>query len=298
MSATVIQLPFASGDTSKPFKVRDQVLANSNDGVRFLADTAFPYSYPGGAISGRPAAGAPANQALIQDASDHANGLFQKSATQTIGYAGNMFDFSTMTATTGSTVDELCNIKATASVWADINASQYFMVVAYMRLPNSTDWNSSATIYPFFCSSVGGYTAAADPITLAMTSAGAIDARRQTAIGAATTITASAVSHYGRIAQVAFWRNAAGTGVWIKSSAGATLTTGAAGSNNSADISACTPMFGSVNPFTDYSTAAHRTARNYRLGRVMIENLAQSGRDPAAVLDADYARVIARGVFS
>ena len=296
MSATVIKLPFASGDTSKPFKVRDQVLAASNDGVRFLADTSFSYSFPGGPISGRPAAGAPADKALIQDVSDHANGLFQKAATQTIGYAGNMFDFSTMTATTG--FDELCNIKAPASVWADINASQYFMVVAYMRLPNSTDWNSSATIYPFFCSSTGGYTSAADPITFAMTSAGAIDARRQTAIGAVTTITASAVSHYGRIAQVAFWRNAAGTGVRIKSSAGATLKTGAAGSNNSADISASTPMFGSVNPFTDYSTAAHRTARNYRLGRVMIENLARSGRNPATVLDDDYARVIARGVFS
>ena len=39
-------------------------------------------------------------------------------------------------------------------------------------------------------------------------------------------------------------------------------------------------------------------AVKWRYYRSFIENLTTSGRDPATVLDADYARTVARGVFS
>jgi hypothetical protein len=44
--------------------------------------------------------------------------------------------------------------------------------------------------------------------------------------------------------------------------------------------------------------AAELNARKFRIYRSFIEALQLSGRDPEAVLDADWARTVARNVFS
>jgi hypothetical protein len=273
---------------------RDALLSGDSGGVRFLFDLAFPFSYAGGA---------PANGAAINDVAENSNGSFQLAATQAVGFNGNGFDFSTLTTTTNTTYDEN-NVIAPASVWADIDAVQRFLWCMYVRIPSESDFNSSVTLYPIFASSshADGYSSVADPLTVAQrysASTKQVSFRRQTAVGAQSELTCAAAGHYGQVAQLAFWRNAAGVGGRIKSAGGTTTATNVSGSDNSADFSACQPRFGTVQPFTAYaSEALHRTARNFRMYRGFIENLDTSGRNPVTVLDADYERTIARGVFS
>jgi len=269
---------------------RDQLLAGDNAGVRFLFDTAFSFSYGGGS---------PANGAKMGDVSEHADGSFVLSNGQAVGYSGKGFDLSTVTGITSDTSQ--AHVLAPGGIWSGIAAAQEFIVCAYLRLPAEVDWNTEASILAFFASSANGngYGAVADPLTIGLrATAKSISFRRQTAVGAQVELTCSPEGHYGKVAQVAFWRNAAGTGARIKSVGGLTQATGVAGALNVADIAACQPRFGNAVAFNYANLPGHRAGRKYRLYRGFIENLAVSGRDPVAVLDADYARTVARGVFS
>lgn len=288
----IINLPDTLTDTSLPTLQRDQLLDGAGGGVRFLFDLAFPFSWPTQA--------APADGDTIVDVVELANGVFVKDASETIAYNGRGFDFSTMTSTSNTVEND--HVRMPTSVWADINTTQYFLLCAYLRLPSNADWNTSATLLPFFASGVsGGYTAEVDPITLAFMAGNIITARRQTSVGAGTILSTAAlgVGYQGAFAQVAFWRNATGCALRVQSAAGAVTVTAAAGANNTADFSAVQGKFGIVPPFTQFGTSPeHRTGRNFRLYRGFVENLATSGRDPATVLAADWARVVARGVFT
>lgn len=288
--AYTLNTPIASTDTSLPIAVRDALLDGSNDGVRFLFDTAFGFSYPGGPLAGRAAAGAPANGAVIGDISEHANGSFINEASQVIGYAGAGFDFSTMTSTVAQSHNQ---VRGPAAVWG---ADQRFCVFSYMRLPTLADWNVSTSIFPVFIGSDLGYQTAPDPVTIAFANGGLINARRQTALNAADQTSVLGTSHYGLMAQVAAWRTTNNNFVLrVKSAAGSVSSFIASATANALDCSAVTPRFGVGKGFTDYGiNTSQRTARNFRLYRGGIENLALSGRDPVAVLDADWTRVQAR----
>lgn len=269
---------------------RDQLLSGDNTGVRFLFDSAFGFSYAGGA---------PANGVKVGDVAEHADGSFVLSSGQAVAYNGNGFDLSTLTGITGYTSQ--AHVLAPGGVWSGIAAAQQFIVCAYLRLPAEVDWNTESSILTFFASSLSGngYGAVADPLTIGFRAAAkSISFRRQTAVGAQIELTCVPDGHYGKLAQVAFWRNAAGTGARIKSAGGLTQAVGVAGALNVADIAACQPRFGNSIPFNSANLTGHRAGRKYRLFRGFVENLAVSGRDPVAVLDADYARTIARGVFS
>lgn len=294
--AYTLNTPVASADNSLPIAVRDALLTGSNGGVRFLFDTAFGWCYPGGPLTGRAAAGAPANGAAIGDISEHANGSFALAAGQAVAYAGGGFDFSTLTAAGGSSDPlRLNHIKGPGSVWAGIQAAQQFAVMAYLKLPTALDWTTVTDIFPIFASSAGGYLGEADPLTLNFANGGLVQARRQTSIGVKDQLEVSAALHHGLNTQILFWRTATETGLRLKSTAGTTLITGAAGALNTADSSALQPRFGIPGPFTTFTFASHRTARNFRLYRGGIENLALSARAPAvAIGDADWTRVQAR----
>lgn len=264
--------------------VRDAYLRNSNNGVKFLFDLAFPWCYPSGALSGRPAAGNPANNAVIADVSENSNGIFVKD-TSTVTYAGGGFDFS---AVSGS---GLTFIQAPNTTLATIQAQQYFMIMIYMKIPTLANINSQGTIQPFFATS-RGYQIDPDLGLLCLNgnSSNSIGFRRETAIGSQAGITVSCVNHNGQMAQVAVWRNATEMGMRIKSVAGgSTVATVASGSNNTADFSNLPPMFGSVVQYN-----GNTFGRFYRIYRGAIENLALSGRTPITVLDEDWTRIQAR----
>lgn len=289
--AYTLNTPIASTDTSLPIAVRDALITGSNSGVRFLFDLAFPWSYPGGPLAGRPAAGAPANGAAIYDMAGRANGTVSLGAAPNPSYAGGGFDFTGVG--TGQVV--LTPNDALASIWSAAN--QYFMVVSYEKLPTSGDWFSGSGLSSHACAtSVStGYQTEADLVHMAQNNNGAgapqFQTRRQTNGGSTTEnlqVTPNA-NVYGQMCQVAYWRNAAGQGLRIKSALGTLSGTSAVGSNNTGNFSAKQFRWGAPISFASTGNSTKR-----RLYRGWIEDLSLSGRDPATVLDADWARVQAR----
>jgi len=277
-------------DPSLPVIVRDPLLMGDNDGVRWLFDLAFPYSYAGNL---------PAQDALIRDVSGHSNGKFNLSLGQSVGFNGNGFDFSTLVAT--SSGNDNCNVEAPAGVWSSISEDQYFMVCFYVQLTSEDDWNVDSNLFPIFGGSELGYQVEADPLTIAQSSSTGVKVmsfRRQTGINTQLNTQVNPAAHFGKFTQIAFWRTAAGVSARLKSIDATTITNAAVGAANSLDLAPCRARYGIVPPFTNFSIANHRTAKNFKLYRGFIEDLSLSERDPASVLDADFARVVSRDVFS
>lgn len=299
-----INAPGIPVDLSRPLPVRDPALVGvANSGVRFMADAAFPWCYPGGSPTGRPDAGDPANGAVIQDMAERANGSFALPAAGTT-YAGGGFDFTSSTALTGSrNVGIIMPASVLADLWTSYGgASQQYLFSAWVKLPTAANWNNNANLL-----SIAGdlsYLSAASLFILTMQNGGTLHVRRQTSAGNydvtnALTLT-PASADYGSVVQISVWRNASGQGLRLRSANGTIVVTRAAGADNTQNFSA--------NPFTvgrngasfagASPTSTLTALTGFRVYRTMMENLARSGRDPIAVQDAAYTAVTARGVFS
>lgn len=297
----VLRSPVSTGDASLPLAVRDALLRDvPNDGVRFGADLAFGWSYPGGPYASRPAPGAPANGAVVYDVAERANASVVLRSGQVVGYAGGGFDFSSLT-------DNSSYLSIPASVAADLytpfsGASQRYLFCAYLKLPALADWNTDSVVAPFVHWSAAPFnTPSTDLFTLSQTSGATkgIILHRQTAGATAQSLSlVPAGGDYGSNAQLAVYRTATATGLRLRTANGTILATAAQGADNSGDFSALTGRLGVGSAFWRSPLSAQVNAAKWRLGRAFVENLARSGRDPITVLDDDYARVVARGVFS
>ncbi|KQQ12438.1 hypothetical protein ASF56_04540 [Methylobacterium sp. Leaf122] len=277
-------------DTSLPMLARDALLTGDGGGVRYLFDLANKFSYPGGA---------PAHNVRVVDLAERSpDGRVV--AGSAVASAGNGFDFTGITA--ASYVE--AHPAPSASIWGGGTSPQYFLAAGYFRLPTAADWftGGGTGLAAFLASSVGvrGYLDESDLLTIgAVATNKAITARRQTNGSSATdvlTITPGAAD-YGQVAQIAYWRNAAGQGFRLKTAntvGGALIATQALGAPNTGDFSAKKLQMGQPASFFQPQASAH----NLRLYRGWLENLLISGRDPVTVLDADWARTMARGVFS
>lgn len=370
--AYVFQSPVASTDTSLPVAVRDPLLRDANDGVRFLFDTAFGFSWPGGPLTSRPSPAAPTDGVTLYDVAEHNDGLVTVASGQALAYSGGGFDFSGLTAKgagsfiqapvaasadiwgsgsgatataaiTGDAVSGLTltaggsgyagpgtprvvmtggggtGAAATATVVAGVitaltltsggtgytsaptvtivPSQQEFLLAMLIKLPTLAQFNANAAIAPML--SFGVINTAADMATIAQHSAGNVGKLRMFRNVALSgyndvTITPNAAS-YGKVAQLAVWRKAGVMGASLRTAEGGLQSaTTAAPQHNTANFSA-TPMKMGVVPanwtssFTDQADA-----KNFRIYRGWMENLIRSGRDPVAVLDADWARVQAR----
>lgn len=297
-------------DTSRALPVRDPVLSGGiNSSVRFMFDLAFPWSYPGGSPIGRPNAADPVDAAVIYDMSERSNGAMIEPAG-TVTYSGGGFDFTNCQAlSTGAQRNN--GIIMPASVLSDIwtsygGNSQYYLFSAFVKLPTLANWNAAATLLSF--AGDAAYTSVPSIFTMAQLSAAGggpgIQVRRQ--VAAATYDTTNqltltpASADYGSVVQIAHWRNASGQFLRLKSANGTILITRAIGSANTQDFSAnsfCVGRngvaFGGAS-----STAVLSALSGFRVYRAFMENLARSLRDPVAVLDAEYAAVTARSVFT
>lgn len=285
----IIQLNQAFNNAALPKLKRDFLLADDNDGVLFLADLSYDYCWPGTAPNN--------GDSVVNINESGVDGTVVEQSGNAILFAGGGFDYD------GITKRNNC-VSIPASIAAALDANQDFLVCLYAKLPQLADWNASANLAPFvqWCSG-NTYLIAADLLTIGFRNTNSeISFRRQTAVGAADVL--AVVPHssdYGSVVQLAFWRNADGQGARIKSANGTVLSTAARGSDNSSDVSTLTGEFGVTNSgfMTATLTTQHAAAFNgHRQYRFFVENLAVSGRDPEAVLDADYARTIGRGVFS
>lgn len=297
ISGAAIRSPI-QGSTSNPKFRRDQVLDDDvNNGVRFLFDLGFPFSYPGGPIDGRPNAGPPSNGSVIYDVAEIENGAFATSSSGTT-YSGGGFDFAAVS-------DRYHELRAPMSALGTVIASsaQHFAVCFYARLPTLADWYSGTGIIPLFCTNgnAQGYAGAPDLATIGVRSGGQIQAARSTtAVGTTETRTVTVPDGMaGRVSQILYYRNGSNTELRIKNSGGILTSSGASGAPTSLDLSACQARWGVCQALWDFgSKPSLSTAKKWRLFRGFLENLGTSGRDPIAVADADYQRVFARGVFS
>ena len=184
----------------------------------------------------------------------------------------------------------------------------FFLVCGYFKLPVQSDWNTISALAPFFACTDGasGYTTPeADLLTIAQQIAGGnprLLARRQTngGTGVDDMVVDPSAAAFGKFAQISYWRNATGRRLRLRTSATDQFSiAGAVGVNNSGDFSQKRARWGVPESFNNLASAeAHRAASNTRLYRGFIEDLSTSERDPVAVLDADWTRTIARGVFS
>lgn len=282
-------------DATLPTYKRDAVLSGDNGGILSLFDMAYAYSYAGGV---------PANGAQVANINESGNnGSIVLAPGQTIGFAGNGFDFSGLTKASSYFKGAPA---APASIWGDGTGPQYFMVCAYVKLPTSADWNPNAGLHPMltFTDEAVTYQTSAELLLIAQ-GAGTkvISVRRQKDANAVDSFALQPTpADYGSFAQIAFWRNAAGQAARLRTANGTLLATAAVGLNNTQNFSAKFAKFGPAGGFAGVQegalSASQQAADKWRLYRTFIENLAISGRDPAKVLDDDWARTVSRGVFS
>lgn len=277
MDTTVFKTAGTSALPGLPKLRRDMsILPGDNGGLKFAFDLAWQWSWPSLA--------APVDGNVIKNMAETGDGdvLY---TTAGVTYAGGGWDFTGIAGDSCAARGPAC----LGSIWA---ASQHFLVCSWVKLPSSADWNSTGTIKSLFHASAFQYTGGPDLLTLAEVTTGkTIDARRQTNGSTTATLTvAPGANQFGQVCQLAYWRNATGTGLRLKSALGQKLATGATGADNVGDFSALRPQWGAPIAFSPNDKG--------RLYRGFIEDLHVSGRDPLTTLDADFAAVTARAVFS
>lgn len=264
---------------------RDPLLSGDNGGVLYISDFAFPWSY---------SPGAPTSGKIIRDLSEQRDGTYLLTGGQTVTHAGGGLDYSA--ATVKNNVELI-----PASALAAVFAQQYFLFSAYFKLPAKADWKTEGGMCALVQSSPSdnGFQATPDLLTIGMAAPNILRFYRQRdATNQDANFLTVDDSQFGTVCQVAYWRNAAGKGARIRNAGTTVLQTGAAGTNNTQDFSGQTLKIGMPPGFWGSPLAgSDLNARKYRHYRTFLENLAVSGRDPVAVLDADLARVLTRNAF-
>lgn len=300
--ANILRSPIAAPAGAET-KMRDPVLEGIADKCRFLFDLDFSWCYPGGDFAGRAAPGNPANDAVIRDIDERANGrhvfntVFEAPRTT---YAGGGFDYTDVT-------HKPFGVQGPADAWTPIHAgdNDYFLWFGYYRLPTSADWKPSNGFAPLFSSSSasGFYLSNPDPLTVTMITPTAGNPRlrftRQTASGnnAVNTDFTPNADIYGKVCQLGFWRTPAGVGaiaVPLDNEAAALLATVAVGSNNSVDYSTARPCWGDAGGTNLSMSTEDRAATNYRVYRGGLFDWTGVSALPQDVLLADRNRVRAR----
>ena len=279
----VLRVPIVSGSTNKLY--HDALSAGANGGLMFVGDTGSFYSWPTQA--------APVNgSAVINSNESGSNGSVVVGAGGAPLYAGGGFDYSPVSA-----VGTFMQGDGSFATALAADANQYFAVCMYVKLPTLANWltTGGCTILTFSQSS-GRYNTVPEIIEVTVgqsTGTRYFIVNRQTAVGTieATNLAAIA-SDYGAIAQILYWRNAAGHGLQVQTAAGARASTGANGAANTASLAGLTARFG-IPPNGGVSTTSQM-----RFYRMWLEELTTSGRNPQTVAAADWTRFNARGVFS
>tara|TARA_R110000764_G_scaffold29681_2_gene69385 strand:+ start:4185 stop:5063 length:879 start_codon:yes stop_codon:yes gene_type:complete len=292
MTTHALRVPVSTGDTSKGVAIRDDLISGDNGGVLFCADLAFGYSYPAGSLP-RPAPAAPASGAAIRDMTAKGNNAIAGTLGN-VSYAGGGFDFTGIVTTeTGIVIP--------GEVSTQLFTNQEFLFCSYFKLPPKVDWNPGPSIAGMIAStplSTQTYTTQPEIFLLSQAgTAGQLDLRVQKAINSVLNVGISLPDGEGfyddEVCQIAVWAQG-GSGVFrIKNSTSTILASGSF-TSNTADYSGNTIRVGG-SP-SGFGSIGNKTKN--RVYRAFVEDLSVSGRDPVTVLNADFDRVIARGVFS
>lgn len=296
MATHVLRVPVSTGDTSLQKAIRDDLLKDDNGGVLFCADLGFGWSYPAGNLP-RPSVLNPSPDSLVRDIAEKNNAKVTSSdIVSNITHVNGGFNFYNI-LNTGSPRE--VGIEIPAAVNAQLNTEQNYMFCMYMTLPPTNKWNTDGGPQGIVTSTdVGGnYQNDTESFLISMTTPvdgkGVISIRMQTSIGSAVRLDLeipTGVNFYGSLVQVALYVKDGSVYVRAKDYL-AEVTAQAAFTGNTEDFSNQTIKVGG-----NASGLLGNKPHAYKIYRTFVEDLSVSGRDPLTVLNADFVRVIARGV--
>lgn len=288
-SLVVTKLPFSTNDSLRPKLRLDPLLDDLGDTVLFDYDLeAASYS---GDLN-------PQNGARIRDLANANNGVVRLASDQIITRAGNGFAFDDVVA--HNTYVEIPAAVSTA-LWAH----QSFMIGLVVKLPTSGNWMPQTTGMLPFLSWSAGTTLNVGPelINIGMTnytSVKRVNFFRK--IGTITNVDLPATvnaSDLGGVIYAFYWRNAAGVGYGYKSAVGTVYSTGARGDDNTQSFEGLVGKLGvGSTTWGSVLTGDAYGPCTMRVYRCWAANLHGSDIVPLDVINADYARVAARAVFS
>jgi hypothetical protein len=278
----IITLGSSFTDPDLPSLQRDEVIVN---GTLCCYDLARSYTWAGGD---------PVDDSVVQDltyANRHASVQIDGGS---IAYLGGGFDF------TGATDSDAAMIKIPASVFAELwGGSQYWLAVAYIKLPTFIDWNASGNIKTFIdTAGVSAINGAPALFAFGQATTGMSGFRKKTTVNQYDYFEishASLTNFYGTVTQVAMWRESDNITFRLKNADDVRSATLGAGATNDSDFSG---TYGSAGVGEASLLRPTGNRQKFRVHRIFIEDLEVSGRDPATVLDSDWARTEERAVFS
>ncbi|MBP0438397.1 hypothetical protein [Tianweitania sediminis] len=290
----VQQTQFTAAGQGKPLLTRDPLLRDDyNRGVKWLFDLARPLCYGGASpvVNGAPVKNLA--EAFTDASGAIPNGQFIVTAGQTLPFADGGVDFSGITAN-GVYLEGPS--AAAAAIWAN---SQYYLGCLYVVLPSSADWETSSGIRAFisWTTNVNGYALAPDVFNFGQLTTGGqkmLFMYRQKALNSVDgKQIAVPATEFSQFAQIATWRNATEQRSRIRTANGMTWSTSTSpGTDNTVDFSTTKPLVGIHG--IGSSTVSTTNAKKWKLHRGFVEALGLSGRDPVAVLDADWERTKAK----
>lgn len=231
--------------------------------------------------------------------------------TMLVDYATNGWNFAPAFASGDPAGTSRIDIPAAvaASIWGDGTVPQFFGVVQYLRLPSSADWNAAENILPFvnFDTQNNFATDPAMVILSQLTTGGkkTIQAIRPVTLATRDTLSLTVpAAAFGKFAQLAFWRD--GTGIHLRlryddgTTTGGVIVVNATGLGNATNsFAAIGGRVGLYNGYTNFALSG--TGWRWKLYALGIENLRNSGRDFAAVIDSDWSWRLAMargGIYS
>lgn len=231
---------------------------------------------------------------------------------QALGFDGQRLDFSTLAFPSNVLAPNVVRLpsRVMSQIWGGGAVPQYYLIWTFMTLPTDADWNPSSGHVTFMATGESDNGEAVPALArMSMvnspTTAGpGISTRRQRSLSSAHQINlAIPAASRGQKALVATYRTAAGVTLYCRTAAGGIVSSTSNqgnpdGADNSVDFSAVTVDYGLCQPGTPKmgGTDAIPNAKKFKIGKGGIEALRVSGRDPVAVLNAEWTRELARGV--
>lgn len=291
----IIQSNISTNDTTKPFLHRDELIKDDNNGVKLLFDFGFGWSYPAGNIP-RPTIQNPVNGSLVRDMSNvkhdgvvdlpsGVNITMTHDGHSIVKNKGTQYNYSVVNA---------------PNVLSSFTGSTNYIVCAYVKVASLTDWNAAGSALASFISAAdyGKTYLDGSELVLINTTAkdadgttGGIGARFQTAIGSivalGVTLPVGLRLYNTDLVQIAAWVSNGKCNLRIKSNL-FEQTASAVYAGNSATVSANSIGFETGKGRFGGVSVPHKLYRGF------VENLDISGRDPVEVIDADFARSVAR----
>jgi hypothetical protein len=286
----ITKLNESFGDTTLPQIRRDDFLSGDNNGVLFLGDFSDAFSWRGGTST-------PTNGAVLYDIAEKNDAVLALFTNDGENIAGGGLDFAPDGVSPYSAATGVVELPAAVSstIWNTGGTNEHnYAITMYGKFLDASWWDSDASIEQFMGSNIAYNTG--DAWILAALQSGTngdLSVRRDTGTSSQNSASSATGGRFkdnvsNAITQLVV-HTYGDTLSWRYKTATTTVSGGGAALQTiTHDYSSSKLQFG-------HSTAFGGDPRPLkRLYRMAVEDLTTSGRDPIAVADADWNRVISR----